>query len=128
MARVIDVQSGVNARGEPFVQILNDGEPVGQLTPDEAREHAKIIMEVAEAAEQDAFLKEFFGQRASQEWPEPRYTPLPTNYMRDHQWERQMAKRTLPEVKHESSSERKHREAREQAMAWAKPGKTWDSP
>jgi hypothetical protein len=45
---------GVTTR-EPYVQIVWKGE-VAQLTPAEARQHALSILEVAEAAEQDAFL------------------------------------------------------------------------
>lgn len=52
-------QSGVNQRGEPFVQLLLDGKPIGQMTPAEARGHAHVIIETAEAAETDAFLWDF---------------------------------------------------------------------
>jgi hypothetical protein len=53
---VLGYQSGVNARGEPFVQLLLRGAVVGQLTPAEARAHAYGVLEAAEAAETDAFL------------------------------------------------------------------------
>jgi hypothetical protein len=52
-------QSGVNPKGEPFVQLLLDGKIIGQLTPEDARDHARAITEAAEAAEQDAFLMDF---------------------------------------------------------------------
>jgi hypothetical protein len=49
-------QSGVNKNGEPFVQLLIDDEVVCQLSPDEARDHAKNILEATEVSEQDAFM------------------------------------------------------------------------
>lgn len=52
-------QSGVNPRGEPFVQLLRDNEIVGQFSAQEAREHAQAVLEAAEAAEQDAFMLAF---------------------------------------------------------------------
>ena len=52
-------QSGVNPKGEPFVQLLLDTEIIGQLSPEQARDHARAITEAAEAAEQDAFLMDF---------------------------------------------------------------------
>ena len=53
-------QSGVNEKGEPFVQLFRDEEPICQMNPQEARNHAHAILEATEAAEQDAFLIEFF--------------------------------------------------------------------
>ena len=53
-------QSGVNPQGEPFVQLLLDDRPIAQFTPEEARDHAKNILEATEACEQDAFLFAFF--------------------------------------------------------------------
>lgn len=53
-------QSGVNKHGEPFVQLLQDDHVICQLTPEQARDHAKNILEATEAAEQDAFMVEFF--------------------------------------------------------------------
>ena len=52
-------QSGVNMQGEPFVQLILDGKQIGQMSPTEARDHARAITEAAEAAETDAFLWEF---------------------------------------------------------------------
>ena len=52
-------QSGVNKAGEPFVQLLQGTTIVGQMSPQEAREHAHAILEAAEASEQDAFLLDF---------------------------------------------------------------------
>lgn len=49
-------QSGVNPKGEPFVQLIVDDKVIGQMTPDEARDHARAITEAAEAAETDAFI------------------------------------------------------------------------
>ncbi len=52
----IDVSSIVSGRTlEPFVTITW-GEYRAQLTPEEARQHALIILECAEAAETDAFV------------------------------------------------------------------------
>jgi len=53
-------QSGVNKDGEPFVHLFMDDKPLGQFTPEEARDHAKNMLEATEAAEQDAFLFHFF--------------------------------------------------------------------
>lgn len=52
-------QSGVNKKGEPFVQLMRDDEVIGQFTVVECREHAAAILQTAEAAEQDAFLLDF---------------------------------------------------------------------
>lgn len=54
----IELRNGVNEAGEPFcttVAILANGRFfIGQLSPAEARAHALAMLEVAEAAEQDA--------------------------------------------------------------------------
>jgi hypothetical protein len=60
-------QSGVNPQGEPFVQLLKDGKIICQLTPTDARDHARAITEAAEAAEQDAFLVWFLGKKVGME-------------------------------------------------------------
>lgn len=52
-------QSGVNQRGEPFVQLLRGMTVIGQMDPEQARDHARAITEAAEAAEQDAFMLSF---------------------------------------------------------------------
>jgi len=52
-------QSGVNPNGVPFVQLIMDDKVIGQMTPEEARDHARAITEAAEAAEQDSFLLHF---------------------------------------------------------------------
>lgn len=57
--RVLWHQSGVAPTGEPFVQLLLDGEIIAQLSPELARDHARAITEAAEAAEQDAFIMSF---------------------------------------------------------------------
>ena len=53
-------QSGVNKQGEPFVQLMQDDQVVCQFNPEQARDSAKNLLEATEAAEQDAFLMEFF--------------------------------------------------------------------
>jgi hypothetical protein len=65
--RVIWHQSGVNPKGEPFVQLFVDDKIAGQFTPEEARAHAHAMMEAAEAAEQDAFMFHFHTQRIGAE-------------------------------------------------------------
>ena len=56
--RSIDVTSGVNDKGEPFLTVAassNDGAIlIGQLSPAEVRGMAMAWLESAEAAEQDA--------------------------------------------------------------------------
>lgn len=52
-------QSGVNPKGEPFIQLLLDEEIIAQMSPGQARDHARAVMESAETAEQDAFLLDF---------------------------------------------------------------------
>jgi hypothetical protein len=52
-------QSGVNPRGEPFVQLLRGDKIMAQMSTAQARDHAHAILEAAEAAEQDAFLMDF---------------------------------------------------------------------
>lgn len=55
-ATTIEVESMVASRSrEPFV-VLKWGAESGQLTPAQARDHARRILEAAEAADQDAFL------------------------------------------------------------------------
>lgn len=54
--KVLWHQSGVNRAGEPFVQLMQDDQVIGQFTPQQCRDHARAITEAAEAAEQDAFL------------------------------------------------------------------------
>jgi len=49
-------QSGVNAKGEPFVQLIQGTDVIAQMSVDEARDHGHAILEAAEAAETDAFL------------------------------------------------------------------------
>ena len=52
-------QSGVSASGEPFVQLLRGEEVIAQMDVEQARDHARAITEAAEAAEQDAFLRDW---------------------------------------------------------------------
>lgn len=52
-------QSGVSPTGEPFVQLLRGTDIVCQMSPEQARDHARAVVEAAEAAEQDAFLMDF---------------------------------------------------------------------
>jgi hypothetical protein len=52
-------QSGVNRRGEPFVQLMLDDQVIAQMDPMSARSHAANILETIEAAEQDAFMLSF---------------------------------------------------------------------
>jgi hypothetical protein len=49
-------QSGVNLRGEPFVQLIRGTKIIAQMDLEQAREHAQAILEAAEASEQDAFI------------------------------------------------------------------------
>lgn len=51
---------------EPFV-VLHWGGESGQLTPMEARQHARRLLEAAEAADQDAFLMDFLRDRVGAE-------------------------------------------------------------
>jgi hypothetical protein len=56
--RSIDVRSGVNERGEPFLTVVARAEGgsmiMGQLDPEEVRQMALAWLGAAEAAEQDA--------------------------------------------------------------------------
>jgi hypothetical protein len=61
--RTIWHQSGVNKRGEPFIQFMLDDQVICQLTPEEARDHAKNVLEATEASEQDAFMLHFLTER-----------------------------------------------------------------
>ncbi len=49
-------QSGVNQKGEAFVQLILNGKIICQMDVWKARDHATAIIEAAEAAETDAFL------------------------------------------------------------------------
>lgn len=54
------VQSIVSGKDlEPYVQISLDEQMIAQLTPEEARQVARHILETANAAELDAFFVEF---------------------------------------------------------------------
>lgn len=54
----IEMRNGVNERGEPFITVIARSRSgamwLGQLTPQEARDHAMAYLATAEAAEQDA--------------------------------------------------------------------------
>ena len=56
---VIWHQSGINQKGEPFVQLLKNEQIICQMTPEQARQHAHQVLEAAEASEQDSFLYNF---------------------------------------------------------------------
>lgn len=59
MGARIEIESMVSGRTrEPFV-VLKWGGESGQLTPTEARAHARRVLEAAEAADSDAFLMDF---------------------------------------------------------------------
>jgi hypothetical protein len=49
-------QSGINPKGEPFVQLIRGETVIAQMSAEQARDHARAILESAEAAEQDAFM------------------------------------------------------------------------
>lgn len=60
---LIVAQAMVSARtGEPMV-MLTWGEQAGQVTPEEARQHAMIVLEAAASAEMDSFLFSFLVHR-----------------------------------------------------------------
>jgi hypothetical protein len=54
----IEIRSGVNEDGEPFCTVVatsSDGRiMLGQMTPDEVRQHGLGYLEAAEGADQDA--------------------------------------------------------------------------
>ncbi len=62
-------QSGVNRKGEPFIQLMVDDAVVGQFTPEEARDHARSILEAAEASEQAAFLRRRYREGRGKKGP-----------------------------------------------------------
>ena len=55
-------QSGVNQKGEPFVQLIRGETVISQMDVEQAREHGLAMLEAAEAAETDAFMWRW-GQR-----------------------------------------------------------------
>lgn len=57
-------QSGVNVKGEAFVQLVLDGKLIAQMTTDQARDHAHAILETVESATTDAFLMEYLQVKA----------------------------------------------------------------
>jgi hypothetical protein len=60
VSKSLDMFSIISAKdGNPLVQFKFDDDHKFQLSPDEAREHATKIIEVAFAAESDAFLVHF---------------------------------------------------------------------
>lgn len=63
--------SGVNAKGEPFIHILW-GPQKGQFTPEEARQFALTVMETAEAAEFDSIFFRWLGATMPDLEPEKR--------------------------------------------------------
>ena len=54
----INMTSSVNEKGDPFVTVVATSSKgdmmIGQLSPDEVRQHGLAYLEVAEAAQQDA--------------------------------------------------------------------------
>lgn len=60
---VIHVESLVSSSTREGVVVFKWGDRRGQLTPDEARAHALVILEVAEAAEADAFMVNFLREK-----------------------------------------------------------------
>jgi hypothetical protein len=52
-------QSGVNRKGEPFVQLILGEKIIAQMSTEQARDHARAILEAAEASEQDAFIRDW---------------------------------------------------------------------
>lgn len=52
-------QSGVNQKGEPFVQLIRNTTVIAQMSTEQARDHARAILEAAEASEQDAFIMDW---------------------------------------------------------------------
>jgi hypothetical protein len=67
IAPTIHVESLVSAQtGKPVVHV-HWGPMDGKLTPAEAREHARKIMEVALAAEMDAFVVAFMHEKVGLE-------------------------------------------------------------
>src|SRR6266478_8679287 len=52
-------QSGVNRDGEPFIQLILNDKVIAQQSIEQAREHARAMLEACEAAEQDAFMVHF---------------------------------------------------------------------
>lgn len=61
MLAMIDVTSGVNEAGEPFIAVRATAEHdrfvlLGQLTPNELRQQAMYFLAAAEAAETDAVV------------------------------------------------------------------------
>ena len=87
----LSVQSGVNGAGEPFVQLIKDGRPICQMTSEEARSHGRDMVEVAEAAEQDAFLINFFKTKFS--IPIEQVGPIMQDYRR---WREDRGKKGPP--------------------------------
>lgn len=60
---VVWALSGVNGRGEGFVQLRKGKESIAQMTPAEARQYAQQITEAAEGAETDEFILKFFQEK-----------------------------------------------------------------
>ena len=54
--------SGVNAQGNPFVQLTKNGKIFHQMTAAETREFAMHLFQVAEAAESDAIVVKWVGK------------------------------------------------------------------
>jgi|SRR5215472_6048588 len=55
----IEIESMVGMRTREPAVVFRWGEECGQLTPTEARQHARRVLEAAEAADSDAFLLAF---------------------------------------------------------------------
>jgi hypothetical protein len=56
-------QSGVNSKGEPFVQLVLGGRIIGQFASSEARQFGMNMIESAEASETDALLLRYLTKR-----------------------------------------------------------------
>jgi len=67
MNDVISVSSGVSARNGGGFVTIRWGDMGGQLSPEEARQHALAVIEAADAAEHDAAVVAFM--LSGKSWP-----------------------------------------------------------
>ena len=59
---VLGHRSGINAKGDPFVQLIRGTEVIAQMDVAQAREYGQAIIEAAEAAQTDAFVYQWLIQ------------------------------------------------------------------
>jgi hypothetical protein len=94
---MLEAASGVNRDGKPFVA-LTWGTESGQLTPDETRQMALTLLEVAEAAEMEATVFDWLGTLVGDKRESlPQRAQILASFRQHRQQARQRGERSVEE-------------------------------